>query len=1742
MTTKRFFKKTAKIILYLLGIVLIIVITAFIFINTRSGKNFIKNKVQSYLQEKIKTKVIIGSLDYSLPKWIELNGIYLEDQHKDTLLFGEKIAVDINMLKLIGGDIFIRKASFKNIYAKITRPENDTVFNYQFIINAFSGPKQTTTTADTTALKITLQQLLLNNIRLKFTDKYGGNEFTTHLKNAEIKFDHFQPDRMQFGVNDFTASGIDFFMTTLKETPTSKTIDTTAVDLFFKANSVDLKDINVVYQNKANGMYYTNKIQHVGANKINLDLAKENAALGSILLDSSFIQFTASKITSKKITDTLAFHSNWKIAINQLQLKNDSVVYDDNNLSPTEGFDYAHIGLKKIQVNTGKIYYSADSIIANINQLAFKDKSGFAIDTTHANIRYSNKGIEATQLFIKTPQSVIQNTLVLKYDDIKKITTAPQNSEVNVQLKNTTVAVNDIYMLMPAMKKYMPEQKFKNKIIRLSTTIIGTLKQLNIPSLQLAGLDGTVINAKAILYNVTDTINLGYDITIFNSSLPKADLLKFLPTKNELVNNLPPIVNFSTHLKGNLKNTIAEDININSSSFRLSGKGEIRNIDKPNALQYNVAIANSRIEKSFIMAMVPPGTIPASVNLPEVMIITGTAKGDMNNVQPDLTLRGSYGEAKVKGFVHQFKDPEKAVYDLTFSTQDFEVGKLIKQDTVIGNLSFSGHAKGKGFNYKTMVAEIKGQVASVGYKNYDYKNLLLNANLNNGEIVSDGSIDDPNIKLNYTATANVKGNYPSVETKLIVDTIQLQPLHFYKDTLNASFRAYIKAPDLDPENMDLYVRVDSSKINIKNKLYALDSIVAKAKNTNGINDISLTSPLADVAANGKFQYDKIGPSLLQYVDKYYNITDTVLENIVPQQITFEGVIKKNPFVTSFVEGFDYDNIPFKGSFSSNEKDSALQLKATIPYLLYQTKSVSNGVIDIASLNDHISGAVNFDTIHFGNNIFYKTGINATAAGDSLSIGATTKDQKNKDRFAIGTDINRKKNGYTFSLKDTLLLDYKKWAVAPDNKITYSPNGILVNNFLISNDSSRIAATSRENVLNSPIDVTIDNFKIKDITSMINSDTLLASGIIDGKFSISDFDKKLPAFTGNIQVDSLQFRQQAVGNIKLFTEKVDENTITATMGLTGNGNNVDAKGNYYLNDDNRQFDADVNITNLNVTTLQAFSQGNLVRSSGSIKGNVMVDGKFSEPHWNGSINFDTTRFTIAKLGTSYTIDNQKISFNYPVISFSNFTVKDSINNTMVVDGDITSKSITEYDLNLGINAKNFTLVNVSKAFANQVYGFAAVDADISVTGNSSTPQIEGNIALNDKTDVTLVLPESNVNKDAVKSVVRFIDRDTFELPEKIKFRPVNEIKPPFAQFLNYNLNIEVSKKAALTIIIDPSSGDELKIQGDAQLNAGVDPGGNIVLAGNYELNSGYYILNYQFLRKKFNLLPGSTIAFSGTPSNAQINITAEYIAKTSPKDLLGNEVGTVDTKLANTFKQEIPFRVLLTLKGSMMKPEISFDIEMPDETVQLNSDLRTTIENKLTQIRGDVAATNKQVFSLLLFNRFVGEQSTDFFKGSGSGNGIDFNNLARQSVSKFLSSALDNIASDLFKGLDVDLNLNSYKDYSTGDEQQKTDLNVAVTKSFINDRLSISVGKNFGIEGQDASAKAAQQKGSGFLPDVTVNYKLTQDGKYLMRAYKKTQFEVILDGYIVETGLAFIVTMDFDKFRELFNKKDKKEAK
>ena len=164
----------------------------------------------------------------------------------------------------------------------------------------------------------------------------------------------------------------------------------------------------------------------------------------------------------------------------------------------------------------------------------------------------------------------------------------------------------------------------------------------------------------------------------------------------------------------------------------------------------------------------------------------------------------------------------------------------------------------------------------------------------------------------------------------------------------------------------------------------------------------------------------------------------------------------------------------------------------------------------------------------------------------------------------------------------------------------------------------------------------------------------------------------------------------------------------------------------------------------------------------------------------------------------------------------------------------------------------------------------------------------------------------------------------------------------------------------------------------------------------------------------------------------------------------------------------------------------------------------------------------------MLNRFIGENPFSSEAGSASGE-----TLARQSVSKLLSQQLNNLAGELVQGVELNFDLESTQNYTTGQQENRTDLNVAISKKLLNDRLKVTVGSSFGLEG----SQQANEESTNIAGDVSADYQLTKDGRYIIRAYRKDEYEVSLQGQVVETGVAFVITMDYNKFRELFHRTD-----
>jgi hypothetical protein len=631
--------------------------------------------------------------------------------------------------------------------------------------------------------------------------------------------------------------------------------------------------------------------------------------------------------------------------------------------------------------------------------------------------------------------------------------------------------------------------------------------------------------------------------------------------------------------------------------------------------------------------------------------------------------------------------------------------------------------------------------------------------------------------------------------------------------------------------------------------------------------------------------------------------------------------------------------------------------------------------------------------------------------------------------------------------------------------------------------------------------------------------------------------KKPMFSGDVTINNLNFKRDTVGNIIVKAKNTTPDIINADVVLTGRGNHATVKGDFYLTPVNgNDFRFKLALDTLNLASIEGATMGAIRNASGQVTGNFDVSGSFSKLNVNGGLNFKQTSFIVGMLNGYFHIDDETIAVNNQGIRFDSFVIEDSAKNKATIDGMVYTTDFSKYRFDLALRANNFQAMNSTKKENKLYYGKLVFSSNMKIKGTDEKPVIDGNITIADKTNVTVVLPQQDPTVVKREGIVQFVDmsapeNDTLFMNMKAGLDSLNRSA---LTGLDISANVEIKKEAEFTLVVDEGNGDFVRMQGEGLLTGGIDPSGKTTLSGSYEIKSGSYELNYNLLRRKFDIQEGSKIVWNGEPTKADLDVTAVYNVKAAPMDLVKNQVTDEDANVRNAYLQRLPFKVLLILKGELLEPQISFDIQLPEQSNEISRGTETTINYRLTQLRQEPSELNKQVFSLLLLGRFMGENPFESEAG-----GLTAGAFARQSASKLLTEQLNRLAGDLIQGVDVNFDVTSFDDYSSGSAQTRTDMNVNLSKRLMNDRLTVTFGSNFELEGTQNSNRNT----SNIAGNVAVDYSLSKDRRYMIRAYRKNEYEGAIEGYVIETGVGFIITLDYNKFKNLFlGKKGREERR
>src|SRR5690606_11294745 len=208
------FIKVLKIIGWIFLALIILVVVILLFIRSPWGQGIIVDKAVAYVTDKTQTEIHVDRLFITFSGNIFVEGLYMEDQQSDTLLYSHSLETGVAFLPLINsGAIHLSKLEWDGLKARVSRSEETKKFNFDFITEAFMSDTDTlaaepavTDSAASSFPDIDLGPIDLTNFDLSYADEVMGIEGNFKMETLSLDMERMDLNKMDFYIKDFLFS------------------------------------------------------------------------------------------------------------------------------------------------------------------------------------------------------------------------------------------------------------------------------------------------------------------------------------------------------------------------------------------------------------------------------------------------------------------------------------------------------------------------------------------------------------------------------------------------------------------------------------------------------------------------------------------------------------------------------------------------------------------------------------------------------------------------------------------------------------------------------------------------------------------------------------------------------------------------------------------------------------------------------------------------------------------------------------------------------------------------------------------------------------------------------------------------------------------------------------------------------------------------------------------------------------------------------------------------------------------------------------------------------------------------------------------------------------------------------------------------------------------------------------------------------------------------------------------------
>ena len=1344
---------------------------------------------------------------------------------------------------------------------------------------------------------------------------------------------------------------------------------------------------------------------------------------------------------------------------------------------------------------------TADALTVNVK--TYKGDSDTNLDKFIAAF---DDGKPASGKFLMTSDKMtLKNCRFREIDYNREVPLDVDFTKLNAVVSDFKIEGPNVYTNIDAMSFMDHRGLFVENVTSIFTY---TKKNIRLENLDLKTPQSTLKGAVILKYDRKDFQDFNnkviFDITTKEASLSSNDIRYFY---NELGKNQQ--FTLSGKIDGTLNNLTAKQLYLkDTKNSVISGTVNFKNLfakEGKGVFYMKGSFTNVSSSYTNLVTLLPNvlgKNLPSSLKKLGQFNLSGKAEITTTSIDTDFKLHTVLGNIASKLVMTNLNTIDNASYSGNIILDKFNLGSFLGRKD-LGFATLNIDVDGKGFTEKYLDTKFSGAIQNVDYNGYNYKNILADGAFKKPIFKGKVNVNDPNLFLDFDGVVDLSKKEKIYDFHAKIDYANLKRLNFLKDSISV-FKGDVvmKVSGNSLDTMKGDVAVNNASYQNSKDIYFFDNLsVNSSFDSNNEHTISLFSPNEmNGKIQGKFEFSQIQKMVQNSLGSLYtNYKPDALKK--GQYIKFD-FSQFNKFIEILNPKISLDaSAVLNGQIKGDDND--FKLKFSTKTIDAFNVHLDNVQLEIDNKNPLYNTYVQMDSIVTKQ---YKVRdfslINATSK-DTLSFRTEFKGgDKGNDFYNLNlyhTIDKNNKNIIGFSKSEMMFKDFLWYINEKENdknKIVFDKDfkNFSFENIIVSHENQSMQLKGLiGGTKNKDLQLTFQNVNLNKVTPTVNQ--FKFDGNLNGEVFIKQ-NEAIYQPTANLEIEDLQINENALGDLKLDITGNNEFSRFDIVSKIENENikSFSADGDLEIVNNETLLDLNLNFQRFNLGILSNLGGEVLSNIRGFASGNARINGNVNDINYSGKLFVDDAGLSIPYLNVDYKIkDHSAVDITQNKFIVEKTQLYDTKFNTSGnIEGFIKHKQFGDWELDLAIDSDRILVLNTKDHEDVAYFGTAYIKGSATIKGPTNGLSINVNAESGKGTDIKIPINDASSISD--NNYLHFLTKG-----EKYGTGTKD------AEFIrNYNglqMNFEfnITPVASIEVILDRDSGHGMKGKGVGTLYMNINTLGKFEMYGDYTVWEGSYNFKYGgLIDKQFTVKKYGSIVWDGNPYKAILNLEAVS------KNITANPSVLIDNA---SFNKKIPVEVIIGLKGTITNPEPDFNINFPN----VSSVIKSEIETKL----GDKDIRQTQALYLLSTGGFLSQEG-----------------LSQSQVTNSFYEKASALFGDIFNNKDSKMNVEV--SYTAADKTalKPTDGRVVASISTqINERITIN-GK-VGVPTGGVSETA-------IVGNFEMQYRVNEDGTLNLRVFnKENDINYIGQGIGYTQGAGVSYEVDFDTFKELVNKIFKK---